>query len=167
MTKSINCRYLINKLTSRLINFLNEQLNIKTKNTHFILNNIEKMQLNSVTTLINVEWQVKVIVLISYQQALFDEIFTRYTDGLFIDKNEKEDALIDSAGDIINIVVGNTLAEIKNQPHAIIMSLPLLIKDKRQITCKHDTLFYQAKLITELGQLDIYLISNTIGEINE
>lgn len=167
MTESINCRYLMNKLTLKLVNFLNEQLNIKTKETYFILNNIEKVQLNPITTLIHVENQVKVIVLISYQQVLFNEIFIRYTDGLFIDKNEKKDAIIDSAGDIINIVVGNTLAEINNKPHTIIMSSPLFIKDKKQIACKSDALFYQAKLMTEFGQLDIYLISNTIGETNE
>lgn len=157
----------MNKLTLKLVNFLNEQLNIKTKETYFILNNIEKVQLNPITTLIHVENQVKVIVLISYQQVLFNEIFIRYTDGLFIDKNEKKDAIIDSAGDIINIVVGNTLAEINKKSHTIIMSSPLFIKHKKQIACKPDALFYQAKLMTEFGQLDIYLISNTIGETNE
>lgn len=167
MTKSINCRYLMNKLTERLVEFLDHQLNIETIETQLALNNIQKMQLNPITALINVEHQVKVIILISYEQALFDEIFERYTADLNIEEDEKEDALIDSAGDIINIVVGNTLAEIDNQKYTVIMSPPLIIRDGKQIACKRNALFYKANIITILGQLDIYLISNTLGENDE
>lgn len=157
----------MNKLTERLVEFLDYQLNIETVETQLALNNIQKMQLNPITALINVENQIKVIILISYEQPLFDQIFQRYTADLNIEEHEKEDALIDSAGDIINIVVGNTLAEVDNKKHSVIMSPPLIIKDGKQIACKRDTLFYKANVITTQGQLDIYLISNTIGENDE
>ena len=98
---------------------------------------------------------------------MFDEIFKRYTEGLCIAEDELEEALIDTAGDVINIVVGNILSEINNQQHSIMMSPPLVITAAKQIACQRNTLFYNANLITQFGQLDIYLISNTIGETNE
>ncbi|CAG1021777.1 hypothetical protein DOJK_01237 [Patescibacteria group bacterium] len=157
----------MNKLANRLISFLNNELDIATTDIHFMLNDIHKMQLNHLTTLINVEGSVKVLILISYQQSLFDEIFLRYTRDLSIAEDELEEAMVDSAGDIINIIVGNTLTDINNEPKKIIMSPPLIITAAKQLAGQRHAMFYKANLITALGQLDIYLVSSTIGETDE
>ena len=167
MTRPINCRYLINKLANRLTDFLKAELDISTTSVRFMLNDIQEMQLHHVTTLIDVEGSMKVKVLISYEIALFAEIFARYTANLLIADEEKEEAMADSAGDIINIVVGNILTEIDNGQKKIIISPPSIINTLKQLSFKQKEKFFQANLDTELGQLDVYLVSSTIGEDNE
>ena len=169
MSKQVlNCRYLINKLANRLITFLDNELTIETTRTNYELNNnsSQKIELNYLTSLISVEGNVKVFVVFSYSNSLFNEIFARYTDGLSIEQDEKEEAMIDSAGDIINIIVGNTLADIDELDQKIVMSPPLVIKEAKQIACQRGSLFYKANIMTAFGDLDIYLVSNTIGETN-
>lgn len=163
MNKSINCRFLMQKLVNRLTDFLQHELDISTHGVRFVLNDVQKLKLNYFTTLINVEGSVKVMVLLSYEQALFTEIFTRYTADLSITEEEKAAAMADSAGDIINIIVGNTLADVQHEAKKIMMSPPAVITTAKQLAYQQQTKFYNATLSTDLGYLDVYLMSNTIG----
>jgi CheY-specific phosphatase CheX len=165
--QQLNCRYLMDKLVNRSIAFLNDELVIETIQIDYMLNSIQKIQLNYLTSLISVEGTVKVFVVFSYDESLFTEIFDRYTYGLSIAEAEREEAMIDSVGDIINIIVGNTLTDVKdiNRPDTkITMSPPLVITAAKQIAYQRGSLFYKANLTTHFGNLDIYLISSTIGE---
>ena len=159
-----NYRYLINKITERLVVFLDDELVIKTIQAFYDLDSIQLMELRYLTSLINIDGVVKVFVVFSYSESLFNEIFIRYTDGLSIKDSEKEEAMMDSAGDIINIIVGNTLADIEEPNKKITISPPLVITAAKQVACQRGSLLYKANLDTEYGDLDIYVISNTIGE---
>jgi CheY-specific phosphatase CheX len=152
----------MDKLANRLTVFLNDELSIETTNITVVLNSIQKMELNYLTSLMSVEDTIKVFVVLSYDESLFNEIFARYTAGLSIEDDEKEEALVDSAGDIINIIVGNTLADINETNQKILMSPPLVITAAKQIACPRGSLFYKANFITDFGRLDTYLVSNTI-----
>jgi CheY-specific phosphatase CheX len=162
--QQLNCRYLMDKLVNRSTAFLNDELVIETIQISYMLNSIQKIQLNYLTSLISVEGTVKVFVVFSYDKSLFTEIFDRYTHELSIEETEREEAMIDSVGDIINIIVGNTLADINKPDTKIIMSPPLVITAAKQIAYQRGSLFYKANLTTHFGNLDIYLISSTIGE---
>jgi len=162
--QQLNCRYLMDKLVNRSTAFLNDELVIETIQISYMLNSIQKIQLNYLTSLISLEGTVKVFVVFSYDKSLFTEIFDRYTHELSIEETEREEAMIDSVGDIINIIVGNTLADINKPDTKIIMSPPLVITAAKQIAYQRGSLFYKANLTTHFGNLDIYLISSTIGE---
>lgn len=153
---------LIDKLAKRMTAFLNSELAIETTHISVVENNQKKMELNYLTSLINVEGNVKMFVVFSYDKSLFDEIFARYTADLTIEEDEQEEALIDSAGDIINIIVGNTLADINHTNQKITMSPPIFITAAKQIGCQRDSLFYRTHLMTKCGELDIYLVDNLI-----
>jgi CheY-specific phosphatase CheX len=157
-----NCRYLMDKLSYRVMAFLNKELSIETTSISFAINTIQKMELNYLTSLINVEGDVKMFVVLSYDESLFNEVFVRYTRDLVIEKEEQEEAIIDSAGDVINIIVGNTLADINEANKKIIISPPIIITAAKQIACQRHALFYKATLVTEYGGLDVYLLKNLI-----
>ncbi|MDD1615211.1 MAG: hypothetical protein CG439_268 [Methylococcaceae bacterium NSP1-2] len=145
-------------MSSTVIDFFSTELMIETTSTTSELNTIQKMELNYLTSLINVEGSIKMFVALSYDKGLFNEIFARYTADLDIAEDEQEEALTDSAGDIINIIVGNTLADVNETDKKIIMSPPLVITAAQQIACQRNSLFYKANLITKYGALDVYLL---------
>jgi CheY-specific phosphatase CheX len=154
------CRYLMDKLSQRVIDFFRDELMIETINIDFAINTVKKMELNYLTSIINVESSVKMFVVLSYDEPLLNEVFSRYTSGLVIEEDEKEDAIIDSAGDIINIIVGNILAEVNNTDKKITISPPIVITSAEKIACQRNSLFYRANLVTEYGIVDIYLLKN-------
>lgn len=150
-------RNLMDKLSGRMIDFLQQELDIETISVTFFLQTIQKMDLNYLTSMINVEGNIKMLFAFSYDDDFFNEIFNRYTEELEIDAEEKEEAYIDSAGDIINIIVGNTLADLKDT-EKIIISPPIVITEAKQIGRPRKAVFYTAKLVTKYGKLDIYLV---------
>jgi CheY-specific phosphatase CheX len=98
-------------------------------------------------------------IALSYEESLFNEIFIRYTADLTIEENEREEAIIDSAGDIINILVGNTLADVNDNNKKITMSPPIVITAAKQIGCPRDSAFYRTHLVAQYGMVDIYLVN--------
>jgi len=151
--------YLTDKLSSRMIAFLNDELAIETIDRTLVVNTLQKMQLNYLTSLISVEGGIKVFIALSYDESLFNEIFARYTADLTIEDDEQEEALIDSAGDIINILVGNSLADMNDTNKKMIMSPPIVITAAKQIGCQRHSLVYRTRLVTQYGVVDIYLVN--------
>jgi CheY-specific phosphatase CheX len=152
----------MDKLSHRVMAFLNKELGIETNSISFAINTIQKMELNYLTSLINVEGDVRMFVVLSYDKSLFNEVFARYTSDIVIEEDEQEEAVIDSAGDVINIIVGNTLADVNEKNKKIIISPPIVITAAKQIACQRNSLFYKATLVTEYGGLDVYLLKNVI-----
>jgi CheY-specific phosphatase CheX len=155
----VNFPYLIDKLSSRMIAFLNDELAIETIDITLVSNTLQKMQLNYLTSLISVEGNIKMFIALSYDESLFNEIFSRYTADLTIENDEQDEAIVDSAGDIINILVGNTLADINETNQKMIMSPPIVITAARQIACRRHSSVYRTHLITQYGVLDVYLVN--------
>lgn len=153
-----NFRHLMDKLSNRMISFLQDELDIETISITFFLKTIQKMDLNYLTSLINVEGNIKMLFAFSYDESFFNEIFKRYTEDLEINEDEKEEAYIDSAGDIINIIIGNTLADLENTEKKIMISPPIVITEAKQIGRPRNAVFYTANLVTEYGTMDIYLV---------
>lgn len=170
--EQFNFHYLLDRLSNRTAAFLVDELALETTNNIVASHNLQKMELNYLTSLINVEGNIKMFVAFSYEESLFNEVFTRYTADLGIEEDEQEEAIIDSAGDIINIIVGNTLADFNNTKQKIIMSPPIVITAAKQIGCQRNSVLYGATLVTNYGRLDIYLVNNLdnlneAGEIHE
>lgn len=164
--EQFNFRDLLDKLSMRIVAFLNDELAIETTNTTVVLHSLQKMQLNYLTSLINVAGNIKMFVAFSYDESLFNEVFARYIADLAIEEDEQEEAIIDSAGDIINIIVGNTLADINNTKQKITMSPPIVITAAKHIGCPRNSVLYGANLVTDYGKLDVYLVNN-LDDLNE
>ena len=164
--EQFNFRYFLHKLSCRMVTFLNDELAIDTNNVSVALDTLQKMDLNYLTSLINVEGNIKMFVAFSYDERLFNEVFNRYTADLQMDDNEHEEAVIDSAGDIINIIVGNTLADFNDSKQRIIMSTPIAITAAKQIGWSRSSVFYGADIVTNYGRLDIFLVNN-LDELRE
>lgn len=161
-----NFRYFLHKLSCRMVSFLNDELVIDTNNVTVALDTLQKMELNYLTSLVNVEGNIKMFVAFSYDECLFNEIFSRYTAEIEIDEDEYDEAIVDSAGDIINIIVGNTLADFNDSKQKIIISPPIVITAAKQIGCSRSSVFYGADIATDYGRLDIFLVNN-LDEIKE
>jgi CheY-specific phosphatase CheX len=155
---------LIDKLSNRMVAFLNTELDIATIDSVLVSNTLQKMQLNYLTSLISLEGSVKMFVALSYDESLFNEVFARYTAELTLEDDEQEEAMIDSAGDIVNILVGNTLADINDNNKKITMSPPIVITAAKQIGCQRHSLVYRTHLITQYGVVDVYLIDCLIQD---
>jgi CheY-specific phosphatase CheX len=149
-----------------MVSFLNDELDIDTNNVSVALHTLQKMELNYLTSLINVEGNIKMFVAFSYDECLFNEVFSRYTAELEIDEHEHDEAIVDSAGDIVNIIVGNTLADFNDSKQKIIMSPPIVITGAKQIGCSRSSVFYGANIATDYGRLDIFLV-NSLDELKE
>ncbi len=123
----------------------------------------QSLVLKSMTAILTVEDGAKMVLAFSFDRELIDRLFEQYSLGIEIPEDEKEMYVEETAGDMINIVVGNVLARFQQPGIAFKISTPLIINEAKSISKYKNTRFYSAQINTEAGSMMVYCV--TPGEL--
>jgi len=64
----------------------------------------------------------------------------------------------ETAGDMINIILGNVLAEFQQKGRAFALSTPIIVNEAKSIARYKNHKFYTAELETDSGTMSIFCI---------
>lgn len=158
VTTEERARFLQN-LIDRTSKFLQEEASIQVKQAVQTLDSLNTLEIESVTSILTVEDFHKTIVAFSYQKPLLEAIFSKYAEGLRISPEEYSSFLEETAGDMINIIIGNALADFQKPGIAFNLSTPIIINEAKSIFKYKKSELITARLTTELGSMLIICVS--------
>ncbi len=155
---AITMNELINIITKRTVGYLDNEAGIKV--THQEVNLIDKnrLKLRQLTTLITIGGDINTNVVFSFDNILIDEIFNVYTEGINVPPEDRLECIEETAGDMINIVVGNSTSEFNGIEQAIKLSPPMVIQAATSIIPNKKSQFFMINLFTLHGGMSIFCI---------
>jgi len=145
-------------LAERTASFLAGESGVSVTGTRFGSGVIHRLTLNHMTALLNVGGNINMYVGVSFERPLIEKIFEGYSEELDIAEDERDDYIEETAGDVINIVVGNATADFADSGALINLSPPVVLKEARSITRKKDVVFHQAELSTDFGSMMVFCV---------
>ena len=83
---------------------------------------IHRLKLKHVTALLNVGGNINMYVGVSFDEPLIEKVFDAYCEDLEIEEDERDEYIEETAGDVINIVVGNSTADLADSGMVINLS---------------------------------------------
>lgn len=140
--------YLLNEAGINLINYNNHETYM-----------VEDIRLDYLTSIIAVEDKMKFTLAFSFEKELIEKIFVEYSKGIEIEKEEVSSYIEETAGDMINVVMGNVLKGFSEKGKFIHISVPIIVNEAKSIYKYKNSKFFKNKIKTEWGLLIIYCIT--------
>lgn len=145
-------------LAQRTVNFFGEELSIPVTERGYHVDDVHKLDLKPLTAIMSATGSLKLYLAYSFDTALIEAAFAAYAADLDIAEDERDDAIQETAGDIINIIVGNALADLAATGPVITLSPPIILTEAKSVMRHRGARFVSANLETAVGQCGIHLI---------
>ncbi len=155
-TNDMNFIKFMGSITNRTVDFLKTEIKMSVTGIQNDCKEVPDVKLNDLTVLISlVIPKNNISISFSFDQSLINEIFEEYCLGLDIDTEEANEYMKETADDMINIIVGNTIPNIPKNKSAIHMTPPMIISNARSISAKKSISFFVNELSTIHGSMKI------------
>lgn len=138
--------------------FLENEGGIFNIEAEYIENHVDKLELKDITSMIFMEDKLRMTLAFSFDDSMLKYIFRKYSEGLDIDESEYQSCVEETAGDMINIVLGRALGVFIKDKVLFHLSPPIIINKAQSIASYKDTKYYNVNLTTEYGSLSIIMI---------
>ncbi|MBF0572429.1 MAG: chemotaxis protein CheX [Desulfamplus sp.] len=162
---SISIKRVMDIISLRTINFLSDEMDIHVDRQDIRPISNNRLELNHITSVITIGSTPHIFIIFSYEKEFINKIFEIYTKELDIRVEERAEYIEETAGDLLNIIVGNSIAEFINGV-AISLSPPIVIASAESIAKSRAVKFFVNDLTTSYGNLRIFCIGpNELFEI--
>ena len=119
--------------------YMKESYGIKTESMDILEEAHKTCVVRSITSLLYVKEDSKVLVMMSFERILIERLFEGFANGLDIETDEKEECLQETAGDMINIVVGRVLEKIDFLEKPLYFTPPIVIDEAKSFYRKSES----------------------------
>lgn len=158
MTEHLDVKAFLDALTTRTRAFFRDELGLATTTAALHVDDVQKLDLRHVTAILSATGPLKLYLAYSFDAPLIEAAFAAYTADLDIAEDEHADAVQETAGDIINIIVGNALADVAGAGPTIVLSPPIILTEAKSVMRHRGAKFASAELTADAGALAIHLI---------
>jgi CheY-specific phosphatase CheX len=148
----------IDVVEERTIAFLRDELGLIAVRSDRHLHLTERVALRSVTAIVGVGSRTGLYIAYSYDDSLIRAMAKNYTAGLSISPEEEELYVRETASDIVNVIVGNSTADLAERGELITLSPPVLMVGARTIQGRRETTIARLTLCFEEGALDVAFV---------
>lgn len=138
--------------------FLKSEGGIYNIEVSYSANDENKLELRDITSMIFMEDKLRMTLAFSFDDEMLKYIFKKYSEGLEIEENEYESCIEETAGDMINIVLGRALGMFVKEEILFHLSPPIVINKAQSIARYKDTEYYTVNITSEYGVLSILMI---------
>ena len=142
----------------RTISFAAEELGLSARRGRRRLQDIKQLELRDLTALVAVGPRVDLYIAYSFTAKLIEEIAERFTADLNLPADEMPKYVHESACEMVNIIVGNSTAELADRGKALHLSPPVVLVGAKQIHRHSDAVFATVTLAFDQGELDIAFV---------
>lgn len=149
---------LVQAIGDRTIGYLREELGIPVLGTTTNMGEVKRMELRYLTSILAVEADIRMLIAFSLDQDLAERVFIVSTEGLEIDEDEQEMMREETITELINIIVGNAMADLAAKGTTIPISPPIVINEAKSITRHKGATFYTMDITTDIGKMSIHFI---------
>jgi len=156
----------IEVIEKRTITFLHDQFGFVADRIDHCLTKTESVVLRSMTAIVGVGIGIGsgagLHIAYSYDDSLIRAMMKLYTAGLSIGSEEEELYTRETASDIVNVIVGNSTADLAGRGELITLSPPVLMVGARTIHARRDAAFSALTLTFPMGVLEVMFVGPKI-----
>jgi CheY-specific phosphatase CheX len=158
MPDQLDVGLLLEAVAERAVAFFREDLALEAVRERRGVEDAQEIRLRHLTSLLVLEGNSKLYIAFSFEKSLIEHAFQVYSDDIEVAEEEREGYVEETAGDMINIIVGNATARLPAGGGAVAISTPIVISEAKSIFRHKDARFYSASLETDYGKMDVYCI---------
>ncbi len=159
MSEQFSVEYFVKAVVEYAVAFFRRDLHIEVRDVTYNLENAKKLELRYLTSLLVLEGSFRLYLAFSFEKPLIEHAFKVYAEDIEVSEDEWNAYMEETAGDIINIVVGNATATLRGGPVAT-LSPPVVISEARSIFRHKETQLCTVCLDTDFGKMDICCIAS-------
>jgi len=149
---------IIDLVTENCVRLLEREFSLEVLKTTTYMKDVVKINPDYLNSFIVLRGHVPSVFAFSYEKRLIDFVFKKFINGIDVDDSEVELYKEESAGEIMNMIIGNSLRDFKSAKSLIKLSPPVVHRCSKNLINKEDTEFYCTKIATSRGKLNIYLL---------
>lgn len=149
---------LVRAIGKRSVEYLKSDLGIPPRDVSLNMEDVKRMKLRYLTSILAVEADIRMLIAYSFDQDLAEQVFIASTEGLEIADDEQEMMREETVTELINVIVGNAMADLADKGATIPISPPYVINEAKSITRPREATFYTMDLGTDSGILSIHFI---------
>lgn len=153
-----NVTEVMNIIERRTISFAAEELGLTARPGQRRLQDIKQLELRDLTALVAVGPRVDLYIAYSFTAKLIKEITERFTADLNLPLEDMPKYVHESACEMVNIIVGNSTAELAERGKSLHLSPPVVLVGAKQIHRHNDAVFATVTLDFDQGELDIAFV---------
>ena len=139
-------------------NFMRDQVELPVIHTEdIIVNELEKIELNKVTVIINIRGAIDVVVILSFSATVMRKVVRKFIlDD--ITPEEEESYMEDVLGEVTNIIIGNSLKEFPGLEELLVIDTPISLSSDEALVNYKESQIWVSKMQTELGDFSLSLV---------
>ncbi len=149
---------LIKRVGDQVNQYLAVEFKIKTRSVNYQFHDVQRLKLKYLTSIMAVEGQLHVLFAFSFDQPLINKIMQIYTADIDTSDIAQEEYIEETAADMINLVLGNSLERFSISGKTIQLTPPVVIIEAKTIYRNKQAKFLTADVITHQGSMQIYCI---------
>ena len=142
-------------LERRTLTFAARELNLPARVTDCRPQGVDSLRLRDVTALVSLGPCLDLYIAYSFAGGLISRITGRFIAELDLPPEDEPNYVQESARELVNIIVGNSTAELERDGGALHLSPPSVLIGSRQIPHRPGVEFGIVSLGFEAGDLDI------------
>jgi CheY-specific phosphatase CheX len=142
----------------RTLAFLREEMGLEPLATDRHLHEEKCVVLRAITAIVAVGSRAGLYIAYSYDLPLIRAIAKLYTAGLTIAAEEEEIYIRETASDIVNVIVGNSTAELARRGELITLSPPVLMVGAKTIQSRDGSTVATTTARFAQGALDVAFV---------
>lgn len=144
-------------VSTRTVAYLRDEMEIDIETQKAIKVPSQRLNLRYLTTVVTIGGEVNMNIIFSFDQSLIEKIFEIYTDELDVEEEERQEYIEETAGDMINIVVGNSTADF-GELTAVSLTPPIMISQAKSIAKSKSAEFFVNHLYSAHGSMSVFCI---------
>ena len=153
-----NVAAVMDVIERRTISFAAEELGMTARRGQRHLQDIKQLKLRDLTALVAVGPRVDLYIAYSFSANLIREITVRSIADLDLPPEDMPNYVHESACEMVNIIVGNSTAELAQRGEALHLSPPVVLVGAKLIHRHSDAVFSTVTLAFDQGELDIAFV---------
>ena len=146
----------------RTIAFMRDELGLTpngvTRRTH----HEKSVRLRPITAIVAVGSRAGLYIAYSYDVSLIRAMTKRYTSGLGIGNDAEEVWIGETASDVVNVIVGNSTADLAKRGELVTLSPPVLMVGARTIQGRDESTIAALTINFPEGALDVAFVGPRI-----
>ncbi len=158
MSKNETIKNLIKAVEDRSRNYLQYEMELPVKTVEHAPKQVKSLSLRDMTALVSLGGSFSVYIAFSFDVKVMRHIFETYTADIEIDPDEESMYIEETAGDVINTVIGNAMGSMPDGSDAISLTPPVVLPGARNITRHKDAYFFMTDFVTDLGTMSVMYI---------
>jgi chemotaxis protein CheX len=144
--------------------FMSDEMKIETE-FDGEYRSVDKVELKKYTTTIGIGGTLSLLFYATYNELLLDTMTRRVAYGE-INEDEFFELRDSAAGEIANMIIGQSLSHFPNQGRGVSITPPVTIEDAKSIVKTNGAGIISAVLSTPYGNMELNVIGSAKGEWN-